>query len=175
MGEKKQKQKQPASDESKQRAAEARAVETIGTATDPAKLRQMRNNAHRLGARGVEEAALRRLVAILPDDEPGTIEHDFWMTIHTFEELLGQERGRTTRLSRTRQKIAKVGVRKVLEDFAASAKPTEGFQMLIDRGLFELTGEAVVLRHPEGFEPRIVDAARTRLAGAGVDVAALPA
>lgn len=171
MGDKKQ--KQPASDESKQRATEARAVETISTATDPAKLRQMRLNAHRLGARSVEDAALRRLVAILPDDEPGTIEHDFWMTIHTLEELVGPERGRTGRLTRTRQKIEKVGVRKVLEDAAILAKPDDGFQMLIDRGLAELTGEAVVLRHPDGFDAKVVDAARARLAGAGVDVGAL--
>ena len=135
----------------------------------------MRSNAHRLGSRTVEDAALRRLVAILPSEAPGTLEHDFWMTIHTFEELLGEERGRTTRLSRTRQKVAKEGIRKVLVDFATSAKPADGFQMLIDRGLPELTGEAVVLRHPEGFEPSVVDAARTRLAGAGVDLAALSA
>ncbi len=97
------------------------------------------------------------------------------MTIHTLEELLGQERGRTSRLTRTRQKIAKDGIRKVLEDFATSAKPAEGFQMLIDRGLSELTGEAVVLRHADGFGDSVVDAARTRLAGAGVGLADVPA
>ena len=173
MGDKKQ--KQPASDESRQRATEARAVETISTATDPAKLRQMRHNAQRLGARSVEDAALRRLAAILPDEEPGTIEHDFWMTIHTVEELLGQDRGRTGRMTRMRQKIEKVGVRKVLEDAATAAKPDDGFQLLIEHGMPELTGEAIVLRHPEGFEPAVIDAARARLSEAGVDIAALPA
>ncbi len=167
------KQKQPASDESKQRATEARAVETISTATDPVKLRQMLFNAHRLGARSVEDAALRRLVAILPDDEPGTLEHDFWMTVHSLEELVGLERGRTGRMTRTRQKVEKVGVRKLLEDVATSAEPANGFQELIDRGLSDLTGEAVVLRHPDAFEASVVDAARRRLEGAGVDLAAL--
>lgn len=173
MGDKKQ--KKPASEGGGIRVNEARAVETINATTDPAKLRQIGENARRLGSRTVEDAAIRRLVAILPADPPGTIEHDFWQTIHTFEEVLGKERGRTTRLSRTRQKVAKVGVLKVLEDFATSATPADGFQMLIDRGLAELTGEAVVLRHPDGFAAGVVDAARTRLAGAGIETAAVPA
>jgi hypothetical protein len=34
-------------------------------------------------------------------------------------------------------------------------KETEGFKMLLERGMPELTGEAMVLRHQQDFEPRV--------------------
>ncbi|WP_423209305.1 hypothetical protein E2976_15050 [Paracoccus yeei] len=147
---------------------------SIAIATDVAKLRKLRENAQRLGAAEVEQAAFRRLLEILPEERPGSIEHDFWMTIHAFEEILRDERGKTVRLSRTRQKISRVGVKQTLIDFATSKAPTDGFNMLIERGLPELTGEALVLKHSECFEPEVQAAARLRLENAGVDVAKLP-
>ena len=162
----------PVQDHSK---AEQAALERIPAMTDPAKLRTMRDNARRLGSTLVADAAFQRLVRIVPGEEPGSVEHDFWTSIHAFEEVLTEENGKTTRLSRTRQKVAKSGIVKVLEEFATATKPANGFQMLLDRNMAELTGEAVVLRHPEAFEAAVVEAARGRLAGAGVDVDALPA
>jgi hypothetical protein len=40
------------------------------------------------------------------------------------------------------------------------------------RGMPELTGEAIVLRHPEHFEPAVAAAAKQRLIDTGVDVSA---
>lgn len=146
---------------------------SIAAATDPAKLRNIRENAQTLGVPEVEEAAFKRLIEILPEEAPGSIEHDFWKTIFAFEELLRDERGKTVRLSRTRQKIDRVGVMQTLVDFALSKKPTEGFNMLIERGLPDLTGEALVLKHSKYFEPGVVAAAESRLQGAGVDTSEL--
>jgi hypothetical protein len=146
-----------------------KALASIAVATDPAKLRTLRENARRLGVSEVEEAAFKRLIEVLPGEAPGSIEHDFWKTIHAFEELLRDERGKTVRLSRTRQKIDRVGVMQTLVDFATSKKPTEGFNMLIERGLPELTGEALVLKHSSHFDPAVVAAAKSRLQDAGVD------
>ncbi|WP_027155600.1 hypothetical protein [Mesorhizobium sp. WSM2561] len=56
----------------------------------------------------IAEAAFRRLVAVLPKEKPGSIEHDFWQTIQGFEMILSDERGKTTRLTRTRQKVARL-------------------------------------------------------------------
>lgn len=148
-------------------------LDAIATTTDPDKLRKFRENAQRLGVPKVEEAAFRRLVEVLPEETPGSIEHDFWKTIHAFEEILRDERGKTVRLSRTRQKIDRVGVRQTLVDFAVSKKPTEGFDMLIQRGLPELTGEALVLKHSAHFDGQVVEAAKARLVAAGVDIAKL--
>lgn len=62
--------------------------------------------------------------------------------------------------------MARDGVEGTLKDWALG-KPTRGFAMLIDRGLPELTGEAIVLRHVTSFPSETVDAARERLKEAG--------
>ena len=102
------------------------------------------------------------------------MEHDFWRTIHAFEHVLNDERGKTTRLARTRQKVARVGEIATLKDWATSTKRTDGFDMLLDRRMPELTGEAIVLRHAGRFDAPVVEAARRRFEEAGIDIAALP-
>lgn len=143
---------------------------TIAKSTDANQLRRFRENAKRMGVTVVADAAFRRLIEVLPEEAPGSIEHDFWMTIHAFEEVLRDERGKTVRLSRTRQKIGRVGVKQTLIDFATSKAPTDGFNMLIERGLPELTGEALVLKHSESFDSDVQVAAKQRLQDAGVDI-----
>jgi len=146
----------------------------IAACDDPAKLRQWITNGRKEKQKEIEDAAFRRLIAILPMEKPGTVEHDFWRTIHAFEHVLTEERGKTTRLARTRQKVARVGEIETLKDWAISTRSTEGFDMLIERGMPELAGEAIVLRHAGRFEPVVVAAARTRLQEAGVDIGSLP-
>jgi hypothetical protein len=137
---------------------------------DPGDLESLIRNATKLGNTVVAEAAFRRRVSLVPAESPGTVEHDFWQTIQAFEYSLSEERGKTTRLSRTRQKVAKVGVVQTLRDWAAGAQETAGFKMLLERGMPEFTGEAITLRHPEHFEPTTLEAARQRLTAAGVDL-----
>lgn len=151
----------------------AAALRAIAESTDPAQLRRFMENARRMGAEPVRAAAFERLVSILPGEAPDPVSRDFWRMIHAFEELLSEERGRTTRLSRTRQKVQRVGVAKTLEDFALTREATDGFRMLMDRGLPHLTGEAVILRHPDAFHETVVQAAAARLRAEGVDVDAL--
>jgi hypothetical protein len=146
---------------------------SIAGSTDAEQLRRFRENAQRMGVTVVADAAFRRLIEILPEQAPGSIEHDFWLTIYAFEEVLRDERGKTVRLSRTRQKIARVGVKQTLIDFATSKAPTDGFKMLIERGLPELTGEALVLKHSESFDTEVQTAAKERLENAGVDIVKL--
>ncbi len=153
----------------------SKAIAIIESSTDPAQLRRFIENARRMKALDVRDAAFRRLVEILPEEEPGSVEHDFWRSIHALEQVLLEERGKTVRLSRTRQKIARVGVMQTLRDFAAKKSPSQGFEMLLERGMPELTGEAIVLRHTDLFDPEVVTAARTRLVAVGVDVDQLPA
>ncbi|WP_292963566.1 hypothetical protein [Nitrobacter sp.] len=76
---------------------------------------------------------------------------------------MSDEREKTTRLARTRQKVARVGEIQTLKDWALSEKSTDGFAMLLERNMPELTGEAIVLRHPQHFAPEVVAAARNRL------------
>ena len=150
-----------------------KALAAIARLTDADQLRQFRENAQRMGASAVADAAFRRLLEILPEQVPGSIEHDFWMTIHAFEEVLRDERGKTVRLSRTRQKINRVGVKQTLMDFATSKAPTDGFNMLIERGMPELTGEALILKHSTSFDLEVRTGAKQRLENAGVDIVKL--
>ena len=56
----------------------------IGNCDDPGKLRSWQDNARKAGRLDLADAAFRRLIAILPDEAPGTVEHDFWQTVHAF-------------------------------------------------------------------------------------------
>ncbi len=146
----------------------------VAQCEDVEKLNALIKNARDRAESIVADAAFRKLISLVPSEQPGTVEHDFWQTIHAFEYALTEERGKTTRLSRTRQKVDRVGVVQTLRDWALSNKETDGFKMLLDREMPELTGEAIVLRHPGRFDPQVQAAARQRLAHAGVDVSTLP-
>ena len=146
----------------------------VAQCDDVAKLKSLIKNARDRGDSALADAAFRKLISLVPSEHPGTVEHDFWQTIHAFEYLLTEERERTTRLSRTRQKVNRVGITQTLTDWALSDKETDGFRMLLERGMPEFTGESIVLRHPETFEPEVLAAARQRLVSAGVDVSTLP-
>ncbi len=143
--------------------AVTRALQTIKGCTDPKSLRQIAANARGKGELEVVRAAELRLYAILPSEAPGTFEHDVWQSIHALEGTLTVERGKTTRLGRTRQKIARVGEFETIKDLILGTKPSEGFFMLVARQMVDLTFEAVALRHPERFDRTALDAAATRL------------
>src|SRR5262245_12127650 len=139
-------------------ADNTRILSSIAQCEDPERLRILLKRAQDNGVAEVAEAVFRKLVSIVPAERPGTAAHDFWQVVNAFELTLTQERGTTTRLSRTRQKVARVGVIQTLRDWALSDRETDGFQMLLDRGMAELTGEAIVLRHAGRFEPEVVKA-----------------
>lgn len=153
----------------------SKVLDAISKIDDPQQLRNTIKNARTKGVEEVAEAAFRRLVEVLPEVKRGTVEFDFWRTIAAFEEVLREERGKTVRLTRTRQKIVKVGVKQTLADFATDPHVTEGFKMLMDRQMPELTGEATIIRFADDFSPEVVSAARLRLTDAGVNVEALAA
>ncbi len=140
----------------------------IAKSNDPAQLQTIIENAKAQKENGVALAAFRRLALVSPPHQPGTIDHDIWQTIFAFEHLLKEERGRTTLLARTRQKLNRVGVIATLMDWATAKQATAGFKMLLERGLPDLTGEAIVLRHPKLFPRATIDAARARLSAEGV-------
>ncbi len=148
-------------------------IAKIESCDDEKLLRNWIENARKKGEADIEAAAFKRLIELLPKENPGTLEWDFWRTIHAFELTLTDENGRTTRLSRTRQKVHRVGIKQTLTDWALGRKETEGFSMLLERGMPELSGEAIILRHAAEFDQEVRDAAQLRLTNAGVDMARL--
>lgn len=145
----------------------------IAQCIDIEQLKSIIKNAKAHHETAVVDAAFRKLISLVPAEQPGTVEHDFWQTVNAFEFSLTDERGKTTKLSRTRQKVARVGVKKTLIDWALGGSETDGFKMLLERGMPELTGEAIVLRHANQFETSVVTAARQRLLDAGANVNAI--
>lgn len=147
-----------------------RVVRIIENCSDPEKLRQFAVNAHRDGIAAVARAAELRLYQVLPKAKPGSFEHDVWRSIYALEDQLTSERGKTTRLGRTRPKIAQVGELETVKDLILRKKASEGFFMLIDRQMSELTFEAVALRHPDRFDDSVLEIAAARLRSVGVKV-----
>lgn len=144
-------------------------LQIVERCTDPKQLARIAENALRLDQPIVRRAALLRLYAISPSAEPGTLEHDVWQSIFALEGALKEERGKTILLSRTRQKIERDGEHRTVADLILG-KVSDGFRMLIERGMPELTFEAVALRHPSKFDEEVLTAADIRLREVGLEL-----
>ena len=151
-------------------ASRARILDAIEKCDDPAALRRFMKNAKQRGGDVVYNAAFQRLITVQPSAQVGTIAHDVWRAVYAFEELRREEGGKTVRLSRTRQKIDRVGEVKTVTDLALQKVPSGGFTMLKDRGRLELSFEALVLARAEHFPSNVVEAARARLEAEGMDI-----
>lgn len=144
-------------------------TEFVASCGDAKKLRQIAENADIRGVPDLARAARLKLYSILPGEDPGTLEFAVWQSIFALEDVLKQERGKTIMLSRTRQKIGRQGVQKCVSDLILGSA-SEGFKMLHDRALLDLSFEAVALKHPDRFDDIVLDAARIRLAEVGYSV-----
>lgn len=144
-----------------------RMLEFVRTCDDAEALAKVRKNALAKGERQLADVAFRKMVTIVPELDPTSLDYEFWVTVNALEQTLREERGKTIRLSRTRQKVERDGVKKTLEDLASSKEPAEGFGMLVERGMTDLTMEAIILRRIDEFSEAVVSAARQRLVGAG--------
>jgi phosphoribosyl-AMP cyclohydrolase len=141
----------------------------VAISNSPEDLRKIITNAANNGATELVRAAKLRLYAILPKEEPGTLEYAVWQSIYALEETLKEERGKTVMLSRTRQKIGRQGEQKCVADLIVGA-PSDGFRMLADRDMLHLTFEAIALNFPDLFPDDVLAAAKARLAEAGYAV-----
>ena len=143
-----------------------RMLEFVANCGDPKKLRQIAKNADEQGELSLARAARLKLYSILPGEELGTIEYAVWQSIFALEDVLKQERGKTIMLSRTRQKIGRQGVTACVADLVLGSA-SDGFRMLEEREMLDLSFEAIALKFPEKFEFRVLEAARKRLFDSG--------
>lgn len=150
-------------------ARNAKALARVETMDDPGGLRNLMANAERMGVEPVRDAAFRRLAQVQSDAPEGSVEDAIWQMIHAVEEIKREAAGKTIRLSYLRRDIQKLGEVPAIAKLVAKSGPSERFDELMGRGLPDMTAEAVVLRHADAFDDPVRDAARTRLAGAGLD------
>ena len=135
----------------------------VSAYTDQADLRVLMANVRERGREDIWREAFSKLCSLQGMDQTDPLHRDFYQTLAAYEELLTEKNGRTTRASRTRQKLQKKGVVRCLEDWAISLTPTDGYNLLIERGMVELTGEFLVQKYPERFSVEAVTAAKSRL------------
>jgi hypothetical protein len=115
----------------------------------------------------VYNAAFRRfceLVATAHDDPSDPLVCEFYKTLAAYEQLLTEKNGRNTPASRTRQKITKKGIQQSLIEWTCAREATDGFKLLIAKGLPEYTGEYLVAKHHNRFPKDVVATAKSRLA-----------
>jgi hypothetical protein len=121
----------------------------------------------------VYNAAFKRLCELIGnanDDPSDPLVRDFYETLAAYEQLLTEKNGRTTAASRTRQKIDNKGVHQSLIEWTRGKAETNGFKLLVEKGLPEYTGEYLVLRYANRFPEDVVVLARSRLASHGITI-----
>jgi hypothetical protein len=121
---------------------------------DEDKLRNWMANAKRLGRDDIYRAAFRQLCRIERRDFHDPLAAEFAGVMRALEEALTQEAGKTRRLSRTRQKLKRAGVRQTLADLALKPQPSIGFLKLIEFGMADMSAESLILKYRTEFEPR---------------------
>jgi len=144
-------------------------VPDLSNEWDRDKLRNWIANAKRLGREDVRKAAYIQLCRIEGRNIDDPLEAEFAIVMRALEEALSEESGKTKRLSRTRQKLGRVGVRQTLADLAMKPTPSTGFLKLVEFDMArELSAEALVLKYEAEFEPDVVAAAKKRLTEYGI-------
>ncbi len=121
----------------------------------------------------VYNAVFRRfceLVGTENDDPSDPLVRDFYETLAAYEQLLTEKNGRTTAASRTRQKIDNKGVHQSLIEWTRGKAETNGFKLLVEKGLPEFTGEYLVVRYADRFPNDVVELALKRLTGHGIKI-----
>jgi hypothetical protein len=143
-------------------------VPDLSNEWDREKLRNWMTNAKRLGREDVRQAAFRQLCRVEGRNIDDPLESEFAVVMRALEEALSEEAGKTKRLTRTRQKLNRSGVRQTLADLALKPKPSLGFMKLLEFNMADMSAEALILKHRDEFEPEVVEAAAKRLADFGV-------
>jgi hypothetical protein len=131
---------------------------------------------NRLREQNAEEAYLlvfRRYCEVsgLENDNPeDPIVRDFYETLAAYEQILTEKNGRTTRASRTIQKIKNKGIVQSLIEWTLGKTETNGFNLLIEKRFPKYTGEYLVVKYADRFPGDVVNLARERLRKNGIEL-----
>lgn len=138
--------------------------ELIAAETDIKKLSNYMKNAENQKRDDIYQLAFRRHAELAGESYNTPLEKDFWSVIAAYELRLTEKNKRTTRATRTRQKVKNKGLKQCLIDWAMGKETTMGFDLLVKNGLYELTGEYLVIKYADQFDEEVVLSAQLRLA-----------
>jgi hypothetical protein len=130
---------------------------------DRDKRKNWMKNSKRLGRDDVYQIAFRQLCRVEGRNIDDPLEAEFAMVMRALEQAMTEEAGKTKRLSRTRQKLDRVGVRQTLADLALKPTPSLGFLKLVEFQMADMSAEALIVKYRDEFEPHVVAAANRRL------------
>lgn len=91
------------------------------------------------------------------------VERELLKAIYAYEEVLSHKNNRKTYASRTWQMINKYGLIHAAEKAVDRKVDPDGYKLLSEMGMSDLTFEAVILRYPSYFRVDAVDRAKERL------------
>jgi hypothetical protein len=137
----------------------------------PNECRVVMRRAQERGLQDVYNIVFRRyceLTGAANDDPSDPLVAAFFKTLAAYEQLLSEKNERNTIASRTRQKIANKGVHQSLIEWTRGKAETNGFKLLVAKGLPEYTGEFLVVRYSDRFPPDVVALAKNRLNEHGI-------
>jgi hypothetical protein len=101
------------------------------------------------------------------------LDQRFGEVIAAYETFLTERNDRTTRATRTWQKVRNKGVKQAIIEWVTSKQERQGFIDLVEAGYGDYTIEALVMAMPQEFDAGVVMAAHKRLAGSGVSTHSL--
>lgn len=129
--------------------------------------RTFAKNARERGHADLEAQALQRAreLQAIQDGHTSPAQQAIATALYAYEEEQSRIKGKTFRANRTRQMITNRGALEAAERMVLSRKPSQGYEVLEEAGLQELSFEAIIVRFPDEFSERAVKAAQARLDG----------
>src|SRR6056297_2041588 len=91
------------------------------------------------------------------------VEKELLQALYAYEEVLTKKNNRRTRANRTWQMVNRHGIIGAAEKAVNRDIEPQGYRFLVEMGLQDLTFEAVIVRHPESFDPEAVSISKQRL------------
>lgn len=91
------------------------------------------------------------------------VETELLKVIYAYEEILSEKNKRKTKANRTWQMVKRYGLIEAAMRAVNRQSDPLGYKTLIEKGLEDLTFEAIILRFPDYFRKEVIDTAKRRL------------
>jgi len=139
-------------------------IETLGKLESVTACDDLIEKARSQGDENIEQQALRRKFSLLAEEEQpaNEAERECYEAIFAYEELLTQKNSKPTKASRTWQVVRREGILPAVENIVSKKEASPGYSILIGTEYEGYLFESVILRHPEDFPQKVVDAAQNR-------------